>query len=37
MTIIFGRVKAIKVEEIEELCELFNCNIQDIVEYKKNN
>ena len=32
----FGRVKAIKVEEIEELCELFNCNIQDIVEYKKN-
>ena len=33
----FGRVKAIKVEELEELCKLFNCNIQDIVEYKKNN
>lgn len=31
----FGRVKAIKVEELEQLCELFNCNIQDIVEYKK--
>ncbi len=32
----FSRVKAIKVEEIEELCQLFNCDIQDIVEYKKN-
>ncbi len=32
----FGRVKSIKVEELEQLCELFNCNIQDIVEYKKN-
>ena len=32
----FGRVKAIKVEELEELCKLFNCNTQDIVEYKKN-
>ena len=32
----FGRVKSIKVEELEELCELFNCNTQDIVEYKKN-
>ena len=32
----FGRVKAIKVEELEELCELFNCNTQDIIEYKKN-
>ena len=31
----FGRVKAVKVEELEELCELFNCNIQDIIEYKK--
>lgn len=32
----FSRVKAIKVEELEELCNLFNCNIQDIVEFKKN-
>lgn len=36
MTIIFGRVKAIKVEELEELCKIFNCNTQDIVEFKKN-
>ena len=26
----FGRVKAIKVEELEELCKIFNCNTQDI-------
>ena len=32
----FGRVKAIKVEELEELCNVFNCNTQDIVEFKKN-
>ena len=32
----FGRVKSIKVEEIEELCSVLNCNIQDIVEFKKN-
>ena len=32
----FGRVKAMKTEELEELCNVFNCNIQDIVEYKKN-
>lgn len=32
----FSRVKAIKVEELEELCNLFNCNTQDIVEFKKN-
>ena len=31
----FSRVKAIKTEELEELCEVFNCNTQDIVEYKK--
>lgn len=31
----FGRVKAIKVEELEELCNLFNCGIQDIIEFKK--
>lgn len=32
----FSRVKSIKVEELEELCNLFNCNTQDIVEFKKN-
>ena len=32
----FGRVKAIKVEELEELCRIFDCNTQDIVEFKKN-
>ena len=32
----FGRVKSIKVEELEELCNLFNCNTQDMVEFKKN-
>ena len=32
----FNRVKAIKVEELEELCNVFNCNTQDIVEFKKN-
>lgn len=31
----FGRVKAIKVEELEELCRIFDCNTQDIVEFKK--
>lgn len=30
----FGRVKAIKVEELEELCRIFKCNTQDIVEFK---
>ena len=32
----FNRVNFIKVEELEELCNLFNCNTQDIVEFKKN-
>lgn len=32
----FGRVKSIKVEELEELCHVFKCNIQDIVEYRNN-
>ena len=31
----FGRVKSIKIEELEELCQVFKCNTQDIVEYKK--
>lgn len=30
----FSRVKAIKVEELEELCRIFKCNTQDIVEFK---
>lgn len=30
----FSRVKAIKIEELEELCKIFNCNTQDIVEFK---
>lgn len=30
----FNRVKSIKVEELEQLCQVFNCNIQDIVEVK---
>ena len=32
----FNRVEFIKVEELEELCNLFNCNTQEIVEFKKN-
>ena len=32
----FNRVEFIKVEELEQLCEVLECNIQDIVEYKKN-
>ncbi|MBE5821962.1 MAG: helix-turn-helix transcriptional regulator [Clostridiales bacterium] len=31
----FGRVKDIKASEINTLCKLFKCNIQDIIEYKK--
>ena len=31
----FGRVKDIKASEIEQLCELFKCNINDLFEYKK--
>lgn len=31
----FSRVEFIKVEELEELCKLFNCNVQDIIEFKK--
>ena len=30
----FGRVKSIKVDELNQLCKLFNCNVQDIIEYK---
>lgn len=31
----FGRVKDIKVSEINVLCKLFNCKISDLFEYKK--
>ncbi|MBD9158690.1 MAG: XRE family transcriptional regulator [Clostridiales bacterium] len=31
----FGRVKDIKTSEIEQLCELFKCDITDLFEYKK--
>ena len=31
----FGRVKDIKVSEINMLCKLFNCGIDDLIEYKK--
>lgn len=31
----FGRVKDIKVSELNLFCKLFKCNIQDLIEYKK--
>ena len=31
----FGRVKDIKISEIDILCKLFNCKIEDLFEYKK--
>ena len=31
----FGRVKDIKTSEIDILCKLFDCKIQDLIEYKK--
>ena len=31
----FGRVKDIKVSEINTLCELFHCKLNDLIEYKK--
>ena len=31
----FGRVKEIKTSEIIQLCDLFNCNINDLITYKK--
>lgn len=30
----FGRVKDIKVSEINALCKLFECKISDLIEYK---
>ena len=32
----FGRAKEIKTTEIEQMCELFNCKIEDLFTYKKN-
>jgi len=31
----FGRVKDIKTSEIDILCNLFKCKIDDLFEYKK--
>lgn len=31
----FGKVKEIKTSEIEQLCELFNCKIEELFTYKK--
>lgn len=31
----YSRVKAVKIEELEELCKLFDCKVEDIIEYKK--
>ena len=31
----FGKVKEIKTSEIEQLCELFNCKIEELFAYKK--
>ncbi|MBQ9659484.1 MAG: helix-turn-helix transcriptional regulator [Clostridia bacterium] len=31
----FGKVININVEEIEKLCDIFNCDISDLIERKK--
>ena len=31
----FGRVQSIKISELNILCELFKCKVEDIIEYKK--
>lgn len=31
----FGKVVSLNVEELNLLCEIFKCKIQDIIEYKK--
>lgn len=31
----FNRVKSIKVDELEQLCDVFDCDIKDIMEIKK--
>ena len=30
----FGRVKSIKIDELNILCKLFKCGIEDIIEYR---
>ncbi|MBR3325131.1 MAG: helix-turn-helix transcriptional regulator [Clostridia bacterium] len=30
----FNTAKSIKVEEINILCEIFNCNVSDLIEFK---
>lgn len=31
----FNKVKLVTVEEIEKLCEIFDCDIKDLIELKK--
>lgn len=31
----FNRVKLVTVEELEKLCEIFKCDIKDLIELKK--
>ena len=31
----FNRVNLIKVEELDLLCDLLNCEVNDIIEHKK--
>lgn len=31
----FGRVLEINVRELDELCKIFECNIEDLIEYCK--
>ena len=30
----FNNIKSVKIEELEVLCNIFNCNISDLIEYK---
>ena len=30
----FNNIKSVKVEELEILCNIFNCGISDLIEYK---
>lgn len=31
----FGKVVNITVDELEQLCKIFNCSICDLIEFKK--
>ena len=31
----FNKVKLVTVEEIEKLCEIFDCDIKDLIELEK--